>query len=425
MRLLLACLAASAACSNPIVGFRPIRDGCTAQYGCIEMFGINGNTGAMTALPKSSPGAENEAQCQGLSAIDRKNGIVYIVGYNQSVAAPNLIGFDLTTGAVTVDLPLPFTELPFVGLGQAIDVVPATGDIIVTGQEAALDLHHVTYRVDFSTKKLAKVATLSGEATHTMLLGCQASTLDGQEMVQYVSLPVNNTKTNRIEVHLYRIDLKNGAVTHSPMDASKGQMLTSLDFDSKSGKLVGFGPSEEAARMLAATGRSNGFTSLAEMRQFFATGTIGRRSAAYDASYVHTLARMDPLSHEVTVLGKFTGYGMQEANIAAFDPSSRMHFSMMQKAQPPPPAWVNATGCGDCGDAAHCCADPQAAGEGGGACYKVDSCNAIHDGSGINTTAPFHLVQMNLDTGRIGDSPPLCSMAENNCPWSLDVGNRS
>ena len=281
----------------------------------------------MAALPGSAPGAENEAQCQGLSAIDRKHGIVYIVGYNQSVTAPNLIGFDQATGAVTVDLPLPFTELPFVGLGQAVDVDPATGDVIVTGQVAALGLHHATYRIDFASKKLYKVATLGGEATNTMLLGCQASTLDDQQMVQYVTLPVNNTQTNRIEVHLYRIDLKSGSVTHSAMDASKGQMLTSLDFDSQSGKLVGFGPSEEAARMLAATGRADGFTSLAEMRQFFASGSIGGDGAAYAAAYTHTLARMDPMSHEVTVLGKFTGFGMQEANIAAFDPASRTHFS--------------------------------------------------------------------------------------------------
>lgn len=94
--------------------------------------------------------------------------------------------------------------------------------------------------------------------------------------------------------------------------------------------------------------------------------------------------------------------------------------SLMQAAQPPPASWVPSTDCGACGDGTLCCKDPA---QGEGACYKVADCSAIHDGSGINTTAPFHLVQMHLDTFKLLKSPGICSMAANDCPWSLDVAD--
>ena len=55
----------------------------------------------------------------------------------------------------------------------------------------------------------------------------------------------------------------------------------------------------------------------------------------------------------------------------------------------PPTPWVPATDCdAPCGTGGLCCKDPD---QGEGACYKVADCAAIHDGSGITTTAPFQM----------------------------------
>ena len=421
----LAALCASAyAKTGPVYGFRPgTVDG---NFG-VSVVTINPVTGA---VKDTGAFAQGEAQAQDLGAMDHARGIAYIVGFNQSSAKPNLVGIDVATNAVLVDVELPFTEVAFVGIGQAIDVDPASGDVLLLGQVQADAMHHEVLRCDYATKAFTTVAKLTGEAANIALLGSQASALDGGTW--YMTLPVNNSaapKQEQIEVHTYVVQLASGKVTHHKMDPAAGQLLSSMDFDAKTGKIVGFGPSEATAAAYRATNRTGGFASVEELFDFMhARGAVyaaanARAQAGYktSAAYVHTLATMDPKTFAVAVVGKYAGYGMQEANIAALDPVGRVHLGLMQQAQPPPTTWVPSKDCGaPCGTGALCCEDPA---QGEGACYKVGACADIHDGSGINTTAPFHLVQMHLDTFKLLKSPAVCSMAANDCPWSLDVAD--
>ena len=55
-----------------------------------------------------------------------------------------MYGFSLDTGDVTVKVALPFAEGVFVGVGQALDVDPLSGDVFVVGRlPKSDDLHHV------------------------------------------------------------------------------------------------------------------------------------------------------------------------------------------------------------------------------------------------------------------------------------------
>ena len=97
-----------------------------------------------------------ESICQGLSAIDSGHGIAYVIGFNQTDRKPNLVGFDVKTKSITVDLELPFAEAAQVGVGQALDIDPVTGDIIAVGQAPGTTSgtlgHHFVIRIGFKTK---------------------------------------------------------------------------------------------------------------------------------------------------------------------------------------------------------------------------------------------------------------------------------
>ena len=410
-------LSAASAKTGPVFGFKQ------GTAGGIAIVKIDPVTGATT---QTGDAFAMEGECQDLTAMDHARGIAYIVGFNFTTSKPNLIGIDTATNGVVVDLELPFTEIAFVGIGQGIDVDPGSGDVLVLGQVAAEEMHHAVVRVDYVSKAFTTVAKLTADAPNIGLLGAQASALDAAKQVQYFTLPVNNSKApkaQQIEIHTFVVDLRSGKVAHHKMDQAAGQFVSSMDFDAKTGKIVGFGPGEAALSAYRATNRSGGFASVAEMLDFMhGRGRYGGADlSAGGAGYVHTLAELDPATLQVTVKGKFTGYGLQEANIAALDPVGRVHLSLMQAALPPPAAWVPAADCGGpCGAGGLCCKDPD---QGEGACYKVAACAAIHDGGGINTTAPFHLVQMHLDTFALLKSPGICSMAANDCPWSLDVAD--
>ena len=69
-----------------------------------------------------------------MSTIDNKNLIYYIVGFNFTTSQPNLMGISLSTGQRVSVVQLPFAESAFVGVGQAVDVDPNTGDCIVMGE---------------------------------------------------------------------------------------------------------------------------------------------------------------------------------------------------------------------------------------------------------------------------------------------------
>jgi hypothetical protein len=386
-------------------------------YGVLNVKGeaqftsIDETTGAETMSKIEVP---YEGLCQGLTAIDSKNGIAYIIGYNFTDRKPNLVGFDTTTGAVAVDIELPFGEMVFVGLGQGLDVDPNTGDVIAIGQKAGAKPgevgHHYVIRIDFATKKMTNLATIKQDATNIAILGGQANTLDYVNQVEYVNIAVNNS--GKVGINIFAIDLKTGIVTILPTDPSKGEMLLSMDYDTKTNRIYGFGPSVPS---------ENSYFSSAEEY----TSWLQLQKGSSSGGYLHGLAYMDIATKAFKTIGGIKGFGMMEGSIATLDPVSRIHYSMIQPIQPAPKTWVNSTDCASgpfpCKTGSTCCADPAAKDKKVGACYKVPSCSAIHDGSGINMTDPFRLVGVDIETAEVKTHPALCTFAMQDCPWSLDA----
>ena len=147
----------------------------SSRFYDIGYFDISETSGKQTNIGTK---LGNEGVCQGLSALDRENGIYYVVGYNDTSRKPNLVGWDTKTGKESLNLDLPFTELPFVGFGQGIDVDQTSGDIIVIGQEKVDGMHHVAVRVDFKSHKISTLMRTKLDAPNIAILGGQCNTFD-------------------------------------------------------------------------------------------------------------------------------------------------------------------------------------------------------------------------------------------------------
>jgi hypothetical protein len=397
----------------------------------ITLSEVDATTGAVTAL---GPAVDGEFVWYGLSAADHTHGIIYTVGRNAT--GSNLFGLDATSGKVVVSMALPFT-MPsgqLVGVGQGVDVDPATGDVFVTGQMASEAMHHEVFRVDFASKAMTSVAKLVADDAKTGgSANIQGCTLDYKKMIEYVILPVQPAGGGGVEIHLFAVELKTGKVTHTPMDQNKGTMINPIDYDGATGKIFGFGPPKftVAAHNARYGAGSSRFASVQEWRDLMSgagpaiyepLGDSGLNQSSIPP-FVHTLASLDPETLKATVVGEFPGYFVVKVQIAGLDEKNRVHLSMMQPTQPPVQGWVPATNCANpsCGAGTLCCRDPA---QGEGACYKVGACSDIHDGSGLNTTAPFNLVQMDLDTFTLLPSPPItpgCALQGSGCPISLNV----
>lgn len=97
--------------------------------GQLALVSIDPLTGKQTIVGKY---IASEAQSQAVATIDDKKGIYYILGFDGK--APNIMGVDVTTGAVVSNAEIPeFASEAFVGVGQGIDWEPDTGSIVVAG----------------------------------------------------------------------------------------------------------------------------------------------------------------------------------------------------------------------------------------------------------------------------------------------------
>ena len=92
---------------------------------------IDTKTGKMTEVTKEHL---TELDAQELSAIDSKRGKYYSMGVNSTTGNVNLCVWSLTSGYKEQTIKLPFL-LPFVGVGEALDVDPVDGTIILMGHD--------------------------------------------------------------------------------------------------------------------------------------------------------------------------------------------------------------------------------------------------------------------------------------------------
>jgi hypothetical protein len=345
-----------------------------------------------------------ESLCQGLSVMDSAHGIAYVLGYNNSDRKPNLVGMDIKSGKVAVDIELPFTEPGNVGLGQAIDVDPTTGDIIALGQGSigTTLTHHYAIRVDYKTKTIVNLANISKDVPSMGVLNGMGggSTLDYTRNVEYVNLAVKGAG-GATDVATVHIDLKTGKSTI----VGNSNILNGLNFDAKSDRIFGWGPSIAPPP----------------------NGTIAAWQSALAAKPIHTLAYVnaaDGASTGIKIVGGIPGYFLLEGGVVTVDPVARRLYSLFQPVTNIP-GWAPSTDCAKgpfpCGTGTKCCEDPASKTK-AGACYKVTDCGNIHDGPGINVTLPFQLVGVDLATAAVTTHPDLCTLAKSDCPFDIDAG---
>jgi hypothetical protein len=130
--LLLLLLQAATLCAAVNAGLYGLSESATT--GQLFLVNIDPKTGKQTTVGKF---IASEAQAQAVATIDDKNGVYYILGYDGK--APNVMGIDVTTGAVVSEAEIPaFASEAFVGVGQGIDWEPDTGSIVVAGQDTTL-----------------------------------------------------------------------------------------------------------------------------------------------------------------------------------------------------------------------------------------------------------------------------------------------
>jgi hypothetical protein len=78
---------------------------------------------------------------------------------------------------VKYEVPLPFATGFFVGVGEYVDVDPNTGDVFVSGHDAAVQGNHAIFRVTPSTGHLTQLATIGSFLCLELFILCYSHSL--------------------------------------------------------------------------------------------------------------------------------------------------------------------------------------------------------------------------------------------------------
>ena len=179
--------------------------------------------------------------------IDSSRGRYYTAGVNATTHKVNLCVWSLKGGYKVACRDLPFESSVFVGTGQALNVDPTDGTIIVMGHDPTRGGHHAIYTLDPDTFKPTFVADIGGDM-HFDMLGA-STTYDHDEKTVYVITSYNGTnpsslKANvkgppppapKINISFSAIELTTGKVTNLTKDLIMGGFV----YDSKTKRVYG------------------------------------------------------------------------------------------------------------------------------------------------------------------------------------------
>jgi hypothetical protein len=245
---------------------------------------IDTTTGKMKDVTKDHP---TELEAQELSAIDSKRQKYYSMGVNASSSKVNLCVWSLTTGFKEQSIKIPFQSSPLVGVGEALDVDPIDGTIIIMGHDPTRGDHHCVYTVDPVTFKLTFVADLLG-SIHLDLLGGSTG-YDHDNKVAYVVTAVNKNASAPKpvpEILFQAVELGTGKVTN----VSSSLMMSGLAYDSQTHRMYGTVVTEATTGKLLPPSVGH-IPSRTPPRGVY-TGAVRERAAvkASDGTYVRSLA---------------------------------------------------------------------------------------------------------------------------------------
>jgi len=223
------------------------------------------------------PAYPNFPQAQALSTVDEANGVLYFVGYNLQTSIPEFIGLSLADGSMVSNVPVPFAEAGFIGVGQYCAWEPKSQRMIVGGQDKAGN--HMFGTIDPVAGDWNSVANMSSKFID--VLGGDSVFVPGIGAAGSYFFQLGTTDA----IDVYRLDMATGNITDFKM--SQGSNIVTLDWDPRSNMLVGLG--------------------------------IGVNSTG---DLVRTVANMDPNTGAVTTVGIVPGYVIESGGEAAFDAAS-------------------------------------------------------------------------------------------------------
>jgi len=193
-----------------------------------------------------------------LSSIDAANNILYLVGYNATISAVNLVGISLETGLPLLSIPLPFTATGF-GFGQTCDFNVNTGQVLVSGRDPNKGNYHHIVSVDPKSKVITSVAVVGD-----FDLPGGASTYDAKNNVIWIQFLTAGTIMN------VRVDVATGTIANVANTFS----LETMDFDPKTGLIYGVGlqvdsPTSFYRVILTLDSTTNKFTVVASIPGYY------------------------------------------------------------------------------------------------------------------------------------------------------------
>ena len=197
------------------------------------MVTIDVETGKMMEVTKEHP---KELEAQELSAIDSKRLKYYSMGVNATTGEVNLCVWSLSTGYKEQSITLPFKSSPLVGVGEALDVDPVDGTIILMGHQPSRGNHHCVYTADPVNFKLAFVADLYGEITLDVMGGSTGYDHDKKVWYGVTAVNANSSAPKPVPKILFQaVELETGQVTN----LSSSLMMAGLAYDSQTHRMYG------------------------------------------------------------------------------------------------------------------------------------------------------------------------------------------
>jgi len=230
-----------------------------------------------TTTPVGPARASSYAQAQGLSALDGGGAVFYSILYDLSTGKPALVGLSLADGSIASNVPVPFVDAAFIGVGQylAFRGTPGGGggSVIVGGQNAAGA--HELGTIDPVSGAYAQFASLNASLLD-VLGGCHAAYVPATDEV-LVQLGTQDPPA----INLYAVNVATGAVRESVETAAAN--IETLNYDAAGGRVVGLGINT-------------------------AGGALQR-----------TVVALDPASLRITTLGKVSVDTIESGGISAYD----------------------------------------------------------------------------------------------------------
>jgi len=192
-----------------------------------------------------------------------------------------LIGLSLLTGKLVSSTRLPFAPQTFIGVGQTCNVIPASGDVLVSGRDGVRNLHQIL-RVTPKTGNTSLIASI-GDVD---VLGA-ASAFDPANNILWIQLGVGAG----IDLFGFNVDSK-----QQVFQLSDTLNMETMNFDPVTRLIYGVG-----LKVVSQT------------------------------EYYRILMTLDSKTGKYNEIGKIPGYYIIEGGVGALNPAAREIYCFLQK----------------------------------------------------------------------------------------------